>query len=395
MRQLSTAVAIVGSGPAGLLLGQLLHRAGIDNVILERRPIARVLARIRAGVLEEGTVRLLEEAGVADRLHREGLVHEGIEIAVQGERRRIDFRALTGRQVVVYGQTEVTKDLVEARRAAGLPLLDEVSDVLPVDFESDRPRVLFRREGEAFELTCEIVAGCDGFHGVCRSRIPASRLRTFERVYPFGWLGILTHARPVSDELIYAYSERGFALFSMRSPAVSRLYVQCDPNDPVEAWPDERVYDELAARGGSEVAARLERAPSLEKSVTRMRSFVAEPMRYGRLVLAGDAAHIVPPTGAKGLNLAAADVGLLAPAIVDFIRRGDARGLDSYSERALARVWKAERFSWWMTSLLHKFPEGDPFGDRLQRAELDHLFGSRAQQTVLAENYVGLPLALD
>jgi p-hydroxybenzoate 3-monooxygenase len=395
MRQLSTAVAIVGSGPAGLLLGQLLHRAGIDNVILERRPIARVLARIRAGVLEAGTVRLLEEAGVADRLHREGLVHEGIEIAVQGERQRIDFRALTGQHVVVYGQTEVTKDLVAAREAAGLPLLDEVSDVLPVDLESDRPRVLFRRGGEAFELRCEIVAGCDGFHGVCRSRIPASRLRTFERVYPFGWLGILTHARPVSEELIYAFSDRGFALFSMRSPTVSRLYVQCDPNDPVEAWPDARVYDELALRVGPEVAARLERAPSVEKSVTQMRSFVAEPMRYGRLVLAGDAAHIVPPTGAKGLNLAAADVGLLAPAIVDFIRLGDARGLDTYSERALARVWKAERFSWWMTSLLHKFPEGDPFRDRLQRAELDYLFGSPAQQTVLAENYVGLPLARD
>jgi p-hydroxybenzoate 3-monooxygenase len=395
MRQLSTAVAIVGSGPAGLLLGQLLHRAGIDNVILERRPIARVLARIRAGVLETGTVRLLEQAGVADRLHREGLVHEGIEIAVQGERQRIDFRALTGQHVVVYGQTEVTKDLVAAREAAGLPLLDGVSDVLPVDLESDRPRVLFRRGGEAFELCCEIVAGCDGFHGVCRSRIPASRLRTFERVYPFGWLGILTHARPVSEELIYAFSDRGFALFSMRSPTVSRLYVQCDPNDPVEAWPDARVYDELALRVGPEVAARLERAPSVEKSVTQMRSFVAEPMRHGRLVLAGDAAHIVPPTGAKGLNLAAADVGLLAPAIVDFIRLGDARGLDTYSERALARVWKAERFSWWMTSLLHKFPEGDPFRDRLQRAELDYLFGSPAQQTVLAENYVGLPLARD
>jgi len=392
---LSTRVAIVGAGPAGLLLGQLLHRAGIDNVILERRPIARVLARIRAGVLEEGTVRLLEEAGVADRLHREGLVHEGIEIAVQGERRRIDFRALTGRQVVVYGQTEVTKDLVEARRAAGLPLFDEVSDVLPVDLESDRPRVLFRRGGEAFELACEIVAGCDGFHGICRSRIPASRLRTFERVYPFGWLGILTRARPVSEELIYAYSERGFALFSMRSPTVSRLYVQCAPNDPVEAWPDERVYEELALRVGPEVAARLERAPSVEKSVTQMRSFVAEPMRHGRLVLAGDAAHIVPPTGAKGLNLAAADVGLLARALAAFLRGNDPRPLDGYSERALARVWKAERFSWWMTSLLHKFPEGDPFRDRLQRAELDYLFGSRAQQTVLAENYVGLPLALD
>jgi p-hydroxybenzoate 3-monooxygenase len=393
--RLRTEVAIIGSGPAGLLLGQLLHRAGIENVILERRPIDRVLARIRAGVLEAGTVRLLEEAGVADRLHRQGLVHAGIEIAVEGERRRIDFRALTGREVVVYGQTEVTKDLVAARTAAGLPLLDEARDVRPVDLEGDRPRVLFRRGGEAFELACEIVAGCDGFRGVSRAAIPADRLATFERVYPFGWLGILARARPVSDELIYAFSERGFALFSMRSPEVSRLYVQCEPDDPVEAWPDARVYDELALRVGPEVAARLERAPAIEKSVTQMRSFVAEPMRYGRLVLAGDAAHIVPPTGAKGLNLAAADVGLLARALVAFLREHDPRPLDRYSERALARVWKAERFSWWMTSLLHRFPEGDPFRDRLQRAELDVLFESRAQQTVLAENYVGLPLALD
>lgn len=391
-KQLTTRVAIVGSGPAGLLLGQLLFNAGIDNVIVERRPLARVLARIRAGVLEEGTVRVLEAAGVADRLHREGLVHEGIEIAVAGARRRIDFKRLTGKKVVVYGQTEVTKDLVAARANAGLPILDEAQDVLPVDLESDRPKVLFRRHGESFELVCEIVAGCDGFHGICRSRIPADRLRTFERIYPFGWLGILAHARPVSEELIYAYSERGFALFSMRSPTVSRLYVQCDPNDTPQAWTDERVYDELAARIGPEVAARLERAPSVEKSVTQMRSFVAEPMRFGRLVLAGDAAHIVPPTGAKGLNLAVADVALLAPALVAFLKENDPRPLDAYSSKALARVWKAERFSWWMTSLLHKFPEGDPFRDRLQRAELDYLFDSEAMQKVLAENYVGLPL---
>ncbi len=390
MRQHSTAVAIVGSGPAGLLLGQLLHRAGVENVILERRPIARVLARIRAGVLETGTVRLLEEAGVADRLHREGLVHTGIEIAVEGEIRRIDLARLTGgRHVTVYGQTEVTKDLVQARESAGLPLLDEVADVRLLDLESDRPRLLFRRLGEEHELACRLVAGCDGFRGVSRASIPADRLRTFERVYPFGWLGILVRARPVAEELIYAFSERGFALFSMRSPEISRLYVQCAPDDPVEAWPDERVFDELAARGGPEVAARLQRAPSIEKSVTQMRSFVAEPMRHGMLFLAGDAAHIVPPTGAKGLNLAASDVGLLAPAIVDLLRRGDPRGLDSYSERALARVWRAERFSWWMTSLLHKFPEGDPFRDRLQRAELDYLLESEALQASLAENYVG------
>lgn len=389
MRQLSTAVAIIGSGPAGLLLGQLLHRAGVENVILERRPIARVLARIRAGVLETGTVRLLEEAGVADRLHREGLFHEGIEIAVEGEIRRIDLARLTGgRHVTVYGQTEVTKDLVQARESAGLPLLDEVEDVRLLDLESDRPRVLFRRHGEEHELACRLVAGCDGFRGVSRASIPADRLRTFERVYPFGWLGILVRARPVAEELIYAFSERGFALFSMRSPEISRLYVQCAPDDPVEAWPDERVFDELAARGGPEVAARLQRAPSIEKSVTQMRSFVAEPMRHGRLFLAGDAAHIVPPTGAKGLNLAASDVGLLAPAIVDFLRRGDARGLDAYSERALARIWRAERFSWWMTSLLHRFPEGDPFRDRLQRAELAYLLESESLQASLAENYV-------
>lgn len=385
-----TEVAIIGSGPAGLLLGQLLHRAGIETVILERRPIERVLARIRAGVLESGTVRLLEEAGVADRLHREGLVHAGIEIALEGQIRRIDLARLTGgRHVTVYGQTEVTKDLVQARRSAGLPLLDEVQEVRLLELESERPRVLFRHRGEEQELVCRIVAGCDGFHGVSRASIPADRLRTFERVYPFGWLGILVRARPVAEELIYAFSERGFALFSMRSPEISRLYVQCEPNDPVEAWPDERVFDELAARGGPAVAARLVRAPSLEKSVTQMRSFVAEPMRHGALFLAGDAAHIVPPTGAKGLNLAASDVGLLAPAIVDLLRRGDARGLDSYSERALGRIWRAERFSWWMTSLLHKFPAGDPFRDRLQRAELAYLLESEALQASLAENYVG------
>ncbi len=390
IEQLETEVGIVGSGPAGLLLGQLLHARGIANVILERRPIERVLARIRAGVLETGTVRLLEEAGVADRLHREGLVHEGIEIAVDGTIRRIDLARLTGgRHVTIYGQTEVTKDLVQARRAAGLPLLDRVDDVRLLDLESARPRIRFRRDGIEHELVCRLVAGCDGFHGVCRASIPADRLRTFERVYPFGWLGILVRARPVAPELIYAFSERGFALFSMRSPEVSRLYVQCAPDDPIEAWPDERVFEELARRGGPEVAARLTAAPSIEKSVTQMRSFVAEPMRFGALFLAGDAAHIVPPTGAKGLNLAASDVGLLAPAIAAYLRRGDSGPLDSYSERALARVWRAERFSWWMTSLLHKFPEGDPFRDRLQRAELLYLFESEALQTALAENYVG------
>lgn len=390
--RLLTRVGIVGAGPAGLLLGQLLHRAGIETVILERRPIEKVLARIRAGVLEAGTVRLLEQAGVADRLHREGLVHRGFDIAVAGERRRIDLERLTGAHVTVYGQTELTKDLVAARRAAGLALLDRAEEVRPVDLLGDRPRLLFRREGHEQELVCELIAGCDGFHGVCRASIPADRLATFERVYPFGWLGVLVPAPPVSDELIYAFDERGFALFSMRSPTVSRLYVQCPPDDPVEAWPDGRVWDELAARGGPSVAGRLARVAPVDKSVTQMRSFVAEPMRFGRLLLAGDAAHIVPPTGAKGLNLAASDVGLLAPAIVDFLGRGDPRALDAYSERALARVWRAERFSWWMTSLLHRFPEGDPFRDRLQRAELAHLLRSERLQAALAESYVGLPL---
>ncbi len=387
-----TQIGIVGAGPSGLLLAQLLHRAGIGSIVLERRERAHVEGRIRAGVLEQGTVDLLDEAGVGDRAHREGLVHGGIEIAVAGRRQRIDFQALTGgKSVMVYGQTEVTKDLIWARLAAGGKILFEAEALALEGLDGERPTIRYRTGGVDRSITCDFVAGCDGFHGVCRRGLPESAQRVFERAYPFGWLGILTHTRPVSHELIYAWHDRGFALFSMRSPEVSRLYIQCRPDEHLEDWPDERIWDELRLRAGPETAARLEAGPSVEKGVTPMRSFVVEPMRFGRLFLAGDAAHIVPPTGAKGLNLAAADVRCLSRALVDFYRTGSAGLLDAYSATALRRVWKAERFSWWMTSLLHRFPGRSPFDDRLQLAELDYLMGSTAAMTALAENYVGLP----
>ena len=387
-----TQVAIVGAGPSGLLLGQLLTRAGVDNVILERHSADYVLGRIRAGVLEQGTVATLEEAGVAGRLHREGLVHDGIEIAHRGERHRIDFRALVGKSVVVYGQTEVTRDLMDARRAAGATTVYEAEDVAIAGFDGTAPRVRWRHQGVSHELACDFIAGCDGYHGVTRQSVPREAITAYERVYPIGWMGLLVDQPPVSQELIYVNHERGFALCSMRSPTRSRYYLQCTTDEKVEAWPDERFWSELRARLDGQANEALRTGPSIEKSVAPLRSFVAEPLRFGRLLLAGDAAHIVPPTGAKGLNLAASDVRYLARALADWFRRGNASGVDRYSERCLHRIWLAERFSWWMTSITHRFPDADPFGRRLQDAELELLFRSPASQRSLAENYVGLPL---
>ncbi len=387
-----TQVGIVGAGPSGLLLSQLLHLAGIESVVLERRSRAYVEGRIRAGVLEQGTVELLDEAGVGARLHREGLVHGGVQLAFAGRRHRIDFEDLTGgKAVTVYGQTEVTKDLNCAREAAGGDIVFEADDVALHDFDGDSPRLGYHKDGTEHELRCDFIAGCDGFHGVSRRSVPAAALSTFERVYPFAWLGILADTKPVSEELIYARHERGFALFSMRSPTRSRLYIQCSPDEQLDDWPDERIWDELRSRLDAEAAARLETGPAIEKSVTPMRSFVAEPMRFGRLFLAGDAAHIVPPTGAKGLNLAAADVRYLSRALIAHFKEGRDDLLDAYSETCLRRIWKAQRFSWWMTSLLHRFPEESGFGGRVQLAELDYVTSSRAAATALAENYVGLP----
>jgi p-hydroxybenzoate 3-monooxygenase len=387
-----TQVGIVGAGPAGLLLSQLLHLAGIESVIFERRSREYVEGRIRAGVLEQGTVDLLDEAQVGARMHQVGLVHEGIELSFGGTRHRIDFRALTGKAVTVYGQTEVTKDLINARLAAGGKIMFEAEDVTVHDFEGDRPKIRFRQDGKAQELACDFIGGCDGFHGVCRTRVPQDGLTVYERTYPFAWLGILAETPPVSDELIYCHHERGFALFSMRSPTLSRLYIQCAPDERLDEWPDERIFDELRLRLGGDLADALQPAPSLEKSITPMRSFVAAPMRFGRLFLAGDAAHIVPPTGAKGLNLAAADVSVLARALAAFYASGRTDLIEAYSETCLRRIWKAQRFSWWMTSMLHRFPGRDPFDDRLQLAELDYVTSSTAASTALAENYVGLRL---
>jgi p-hydroxybenzoate 3-monooxygenase len=384
-------VAIIGAGPAGLLLGQLLARAGVDTVILEQRSPEYVLGRIRAGVLERGTVDTLEEAGVADRLHREGLVHHGVELSFGGERHRIDFQGLAGKSVTVYGQTEVTHDLMDARRALGAKSVYEADSVSLHYFDGSRPSVRYQKDGQAHEVACDFIAGCDGFHGVSRQSVPSGSLKTFERVYPFGWLGVLSETHPVSDELIYVNHERGFALCSMRSMMRSRYYVQCSLVEKVEEWPDERFWDELRRRLDAKARDALVTGPSIEKSIAPLRSFVAEPLRFGRLFLAGDAAHIVPPTGAKGLNLAVSDVRYLAHGLIAHYRSGDDTRLDSYSERCLRRIWLAERFSWWMTSLLHRFPDTDAFGRKIQTAELTYLFRSRTAQKSLAENYVGLP----
>jgi len=387
-----TQVAIIGAGPAGLLLGQLLSRAGIDNVILERRSADYVLSRIRAGVLEQGMVDLLHEAGVGERLDQEGLVHDGFSLAFHGALHRLDLKDLSGgRTVTVYGQTEVTRDLIEARQALGRPTVYEAENVALHDFDGAAPRVTFRANGQDQVLRCDFIAGCDGYHGVSRASVPAHSLQTFERVYPFGWLGLLVDRPPAAHELVYANHERGFALCSMRSAERSRYYVQVPLGEKVENWSDDAFFDELRRRLPEEVANTLQTGPSLEKSIAPLRSFVAEPMRFGRLFLAGDAAHIVPPTGAKGLNLAASDIRYLFDAVREHYRESSNAGLDGYSARALARVWKAERFSWWMTNLLHRFPQRDGFDRRIQEAEFDYLVHSRAAATAVAENYVGLP----
>ncbi|SFL74628.1 p-hydroxybenzoate 3-monooxygenase [Bradyrhizobium sp. NFR13] len=387
-----TKVAIIGAGPAGMLLGQLLHAYGIDNVILERKDRDYVLARIRAGVLEQGTVGLLEKLGITERLHHEGLIHDGIELLFGGIRHRLDLKKASGGKVVtVYGQTEVTRDLMDARAAAGLTTVYDADNVSLHDFDGASPRVRYVKDGVSYEITCDFIAGCDGFHGVSRQSVPASAVQTFERVYPFGWLGLLSDTPPVSHELIYTNHARGFALCSMRSMTRSRYYVQCSLDEKVENWTDDMFWDELRRRLDTEAAESLITGPSLEKSIAPLRSFVAEPMRFGRLFLAGDAAHIVPPTGAKGLNLAASDVHYLSVALREFYDEKSSSGLDFYSAVALKRVWKAVRFSWWMTSMMHRFPDNDGFGTKLQQAELDYVVHSEAATAALAENYVGLP----
>lgn len=389
---MKTQVAIIGAGPSGLLLGQLLSRQGIDNVILERKSGDYVLSRIRAGVLEQGMVDLLREAGVDARMDEEGLPHDGVELAFDNRRVRVDLAGLTGgKTVMVYGQTEVTRDLMEAREASGGQTIYEADNAQLHDLDSEAPYVTFEKNGETVRLDCDYVAGCDGFHGVSRQSIPKDRIKEFEKVYPFGWLGLLSDTPPVSDELIYARHERGFALCSMRSPTRSRYYVQVPLDEKVEDWSDERFWEELKRRLPEEVAAKLVTGPSLEKSIAPLRSFVVEPMQYGRLFLVGDAAHIVPPTGAKGLNLAASDVNTLYQLMVKVYQEGRTDLIPNYSQTCLKRIWKAERFSWWMTSLLHKFSEEEGFETRMQQAELDYLTSSEAGLKTIAENYVGLP----
>ena len=388
-----TQVAIIGAGPSGLLLGQLLHKAGIDNVILERQSGEYVLGRIRAGILEQVTVDLLHEAGVGAGVDRDGTVHHSIDLVFDGKRHSIDVHGLTGGKVVTaYGQTEVTHDLMQARKAAGLTTVYQAANVQPLDFDGSKPRVSYEKDGQAHVLECDFIAGCDGFHGVSRATI-RDQVTQYEKVYPFGWLGVLADVPPVSPHaIVYGNSERGFSLCSMRSLTRSRYYVQCPMDDKVEDWSDERFWDELRLRLDPELAGRIVTGPSIEKSIAPLRSFVAEPMRFGRLFLAGDAAHIVPPTGAKGLNLAASDVKYLSRAFIGYFQDRSAAGIDSYSQVCLRRVWKAERFSWWLTSLMHRFPDTGGFGQKMQEAELDYLVHSKAMSTALAENYVGLPL---
>ena len=387
-----TQVAIVGAGPAGLLLGRLLERRGIDTLIVEQRSRDHVLGRIRAGVLEHATAEMLDEAGVGTRMRAEGLVHDGIELCFDGDRHRLDLRALVDRHVIVYGQTEVTTDLMRARDQSGGRIVYGAEDVRPLDFGGSQPRLRYTENGVSHEVACDFIAGCDGFHGICRQSVPSDAITSFERVYPFGWLGVLVDQPPVAPELIYAHHERGFALCSMRSHTRSRYYVQVPSDDRVESWSDDRFWDELRSRLSPQTAEALRTGTSIEKSIAPLRSFVAEPMRFGRLFLAGDAAHIVPPTGAKGLNLAASDVRYLADALIEYYEERSTAGIDGYSARALRRVWKAERFSWWMTSLLHVFPESGGFGRRIQRAEFDYLTASLAAAQSLAENYTGLPV---
>ncbi|MDP9710593.1 UNVERIFIED_ORG: p-hydroxybenzoate 3-monooxygenase [Pseudomonas fluorescens] len=392
MKTLKTQVAIIGAGPSGLLLGQLLHNAGIDTLILERQTPEYVLGRIRAGVLEQGMVELLREAGVGQRMDAEGLVHGGFELALDGRRIHIDLQALTGgKTVMVYGQTEVTRDLMAARRETGGQTIYEARHVVPCDMKSDEAYVTFEKDGETWRVDCDYIAGCDGFHGVARQSIPEDCLKVFERVYPFGWLGILADTPPIHEELVYARHERGFALCSMRSATRTRYYLQMPAEENVDDWSDQRFWDELRKRLPEDLAQKLVTGPSIEKSIAPLRSFVVEPMQYGRMFLVGDAAHIVPPTGAKGLNLAASDVSTLFRILLKVYREGRTELLEKYSEICLRRVWKAERFSWWMTSMLHRFDEHDDFSQRICASELDYFVSSEAGQKTIAENYVGLP----
>lgn len=387
-----TQVGIVGAGPAGLVLSHLLHLQGIDSVVVENRSRSYVEERVRAGVLEQGTVDLLTEMGVGERMKKEGLVHYGIELRFEGRGHRIDFQELTGgKGITIYAQHEVLKDLNNARTATGGQVFFEVEEVSIHDFHDARPKIRYRKDGNQYELVCDFIAGCDGFHGICRPTIPQGVLIEYEREYPFGWLGILADAPPSSDELIYAYHDRGFALHSMRTPQIGRLYLQCDPNEDIAAWSDERIWQELQIRLGSS-GWTLTEGPVLQKGVTGMRSYVVEPMQDGRLFLAGDSAHIVPPTGAKGLNLAIADVQVLARGLARFYATGSQSLLNEYSHTCLRRVWKVQRFSWWMTSMLHRFPDENPFDRRRQLAELDYVTSSPAAAKTLAENYVGLPM---
>ena len=386
-----TQVGIVGAGPAGLLLAHLLHQQGIESIVIENRSRSHIEERVRAGVLEQGTVDVLDAAGVGERLRREGLIHHGLELSFEGRRHRLNLHELTGgRAITVYGQQEVVKDLITARLDAGLPLYFEVAETSLHELERETPKIRFRRAGALHEIQCDYVAGCDGSHGICRPSVPAGVLQCFERVYPFGWLGILAASKPPASELIYCHHERGFALFSMRTPEITRLYIQCDPAEDLAHWPDERIWEELALRlDASDLI--LQEGPLLQKGITPMRSFVTEPMQYGRLFLAGDAAHLVPPTGAKGMNLAIADVRVLARALTAYYQTGTTQLLAQYSQTCLRRVWRAEHFSWWMTSLLHRFPETTPFQQKLQLAELAYVAQSRVAAAMLAENYVGLP----
>ena len=388
-----TQVAIIGAGPSGLLLGQLLYKAGIDAIILERQTGDYVLSRIRAGVLEQVCIDLLDEAGVGQRMHKEGLIHSGFDLLFNGERHRIDMNKLTGgKNVMVYGQTEVTRDLMEIRTELGLPTVYEAANVQVFDFETAKPRVTYEKDGVTHSIECDFIAGCDGFHGVCRASAPKDKIREYEKVYPFGWLGLLSDTPPVHHELIYANSSRGFALCSQRSLTRSRYYLQVPLTDKVEDWSDEAFWGELRNRLDPEARDKLVTGPSIEKSIAPLRSFVTEPMRFGRMFLAGDAGHIVPPTGAKGLNLAATDVKYLSTAIIEYYQENSEAGIDSYSERCLRRIWRAERFSWWFTQLMHRFPDDGDIGHKFQQAELDYLVHSEAGSRTMAENYVGLPL---
>ncbi|RDE09717.1 4-hydroxybenzoate 3-monooxygenase [Pelagibacterium lacus] len=388
-----TQVAIIGAGPAGLTLGRLLERAGIDAIVVERRSADYVLGRIRAGVLEQSSVDLLRELGVGARMDAEGIVHEGAEMSFDGDMLRIDFADLVGRRVMVYGQTEVTHDLMDARSASGALTIYEAENVALHDIDGPNPKVTFEKNGETVEIHCDVIAGCDGFHGVSRASVPERSIKAFERIYPFGWLGVMVDQPPVAEELIYAHHERGFALCSMRSHTRSRYYVQVDASETVANWSDSRFWDELRARLNPEIAEQLRTGPSIEKSIAPLRSFVVEPLRFGKLFLAGDAAHIVPPTGAKGLNMAIHDVKVLGEALVEFFADKSSAGIDAYSARVLANTWRTERFSWWMTQLLHTFPESGDFGRRIQRADFDYLSASRIAQQSLAENYTGFRLS--